>query len=54
MEFMKVVADICGLVVLCVVATCAGNAEDWSFERAMLVSILWFEIRNSRNIEEKK
>lgn len=54
MEFMKVVADICGLLVMCVVAMCAGDIEGWSFERAMLVSILWFEICNSRNIEEKK
>ena len=49
-----VVQDICGLLMLVSVAICAGTNEGWSFERAMLVSILWFEIRSSHNNKEEK
>jgi hypothetical protein len=48
-----VVQDICGLLMLVSVAICAGTNEGWSFERAMLVSILWFAIRSSHDKEEK-
>ena len=42
------VAALFGLTILCLIV---GDTKGWSFERAMLVLILWFEIDSGKVVE---
>lgn len=54
MNSLPLASDICGLLVLCCIAACVDGFANWSFEKSMLVAILWFAITASHNNKEGK
>ena len=54
MNSLPLALDICGLLVLCCIAACVDGVANWSFEKSMLVSILWFAAKATHNNKEGK